>query len=602
MDYQQIKHFLQKPYRYYIGKFKKNFWLGISALIVTNLLDVLTPLLLKKTIDIIQEGNQKQNLGTTIALFTLVLAAIALFRYLWRIYFGQFHHGVANDLRESVYKHLTSLTSKFYNKTSTGEIMSVVTNDISAFRMGIGPGILVLVDSIGLMLFIIPAMMYLSVEWTIKCLILAPFVPFIMAKMEVLIHARFKEQQDNYAKLSAKADESVSGVNLIKANVLEKIHLGLFRKRSQIFEKSCNTTGFLDSLFMPILEFTVATGSVILLFVSQDDIASKAMTIGTLIAFHRYIQKMVWPMGALGWSVTLIQQSKASLKRISGILSEVPDVKDTGTKEITKLDSLEIKDLSFCFPKNEIPALKNINANIKAGEITAFVGGVGSGKSSLVQLICRLWPIDKGSIKMNGLDSKEYTLESLRSFISYVPQEPFLFKRSAKENLLFGTQKSSKLTPQEETKAINSVLESVDLKQYFKEQENGIEVEIGERGVNLSGGQKQRLTIARALLRNSPLTIFDDSLSAVDQKTEKHIISTILAQKDKSHIIVTHKFHHLKYADQIILFDQGEIKAQGTLSELLQNSDEFNRLFEEQIKTEQQMKKKRTRHLDEIQH
>lgn len=571
----------QHPFKFYIRKHRKLFSLGIGSLFFTNMFDAITPLLMKTAIDQIEAKVPTESLFQTVLLFFASLMGLALFRYLWRIFFGQFHHAVADDLRNRIYSKLTTFGPSYFQKHPVGQLMTLISNDVNAFRMGIGPGTLILFDGLFLSSFIIPFMISLSWSWTWKTLILLPLVPFIIQKVEHLIHVRFKVEQEKFAELSGVSQEIISGIRVIKSYAQEKNQQKIYNQKSQDFEIACNRMALVDSLFHPVMEFMVAAGSVILLWVASPEVIRGEITVGTMVAFQQYIQKLIWPMAAFGVGVTMVQQGMASYERVSETLSTKTDIPDNGTIKLDEFKSLEVKNLSFSYPNSTHEVLRNVNFSLRAGESLGIVGPVGAGKTTLAQLICGLWPFTDGQILINGGNLPDVQRASFSRLVSYIPQDTFLFSETVSDNIGFGLAQ-----PPAFVDVVNST-EQVHIAREIETMPEQYLTPLGERGVNLSGGQKQRLTIARALIRRSALYIFDDSLSAVDSKTEKSIVSVLeeLSEKKQNFegtavILISHRLATLKHAQRILVLNQGRIEAIGSHEELLTKSPTYKELAE----------------------
>lgn len=566
----------QHPLWFYIRKNRKHFGIGMFFLILTNLMDGIYPLIIKRGIDQIVEGSALSEIGFTALLFFGTMSFLAGTRYCWRVFFGRYHTLAAEDLRNRIFKHLTTMGPQFFKKNPIGELMSLITNDVQSFRQAIGSGVLVLVDGFTIVLIVLPLMFWMEPSWTVKTLIFLPAVPFLIWKVTKLIFDRFKLEQDRLAELSGFSQETVAGIRVIKSFAQEKNNLSLYNRISGHFEKACNRVASVDSLFMPVMQFGVASGTVTLLFVAADDIVSGAASIGTLVAFQRYIQKMVWPMTALGFGVSQFQKGMASYARIKNILQQTTDIPDEGSIEIKNFESLHVRNLTFQFPDGTTPALKNLEFQIKAGQKVGLVGPVGSGKTTLLHLLTRLYPAPTGSIWINGHEIHQITQRSLHLQMAMVPQEPFLFSESISENMKMGVEID--IPPDD----VAHWAEVVDIKNEIDELPHQFQSELGERGVNLSGGQKQRLTIARGLMTRAPLIILDDSLSAVDHKTEETIQKQLSDQREsqKTQIIVSHRLSAVENADQIIVLNQGAIEAIGNHRELIDKSPTYRRMAE----------------------
>lgn len=566
------------PLWYYIRKNKKHFSLGMFFLILTNIADGLYPLILKKGIDQISDGLSMKDIGPTALLFFATMATLAATRYGWRVFFGRYHTLAAEDLRNRIFHHLTTMGPQFFKRNPIGELMSLITNDVQSFRQAIGSGVLILVDGFVIILIVLPLMIWMEPEWTVKTLIFLPLVPFLIWKVTKLIFERYKIQQDKLSELSGFSQEIVSGVRVIKSFAREKDQLNAYNNLSSNYEKVCNRVASVDSLFSPVMQFGVATGTVILFFVASDDLLAGTATIGTFVAFQRYISKMVWPMTALGLGFSQFQKGMASYSRIKNVLLSKTDIPDEGCVEIKDFEKLKVQNLSFQFPEANTPALKDISFEIQAGQKVGLVGPVGSGKTTLLHLLTRLYPAPRNTVFINDHELHEISQRSLHMQVAFVPQEPFLFSESISENMGMGRDSSEAL----ENEEILHWAQVVDIKKEVEELPHQFQSELGERGVNLSGGQKQRLTIARGLMTRAPMIILDDSLSAVDHKTEKTIQDQLSNQLDKkkTQLIVTHRLSAIENADQIIVLNQGTIEAIGTHKELIQKSPTYRRMAE----------------------
>lgn len=573
---------VERPFRFYIKRNKKLFAIGLVCLLFTNILDALPPLLIGKVLDQITQDSGMETISHTILLLLGTVVSLAFFRYLWRIFWGRFHHSVAEDLKNRLFDKLTLLTPSFYHKHSVGELMSLMTADVNTFRMSIGPGILILVDAIFILFIVPPLMLSLSVSWTLKTLILMPLIPFIIARIMKLIHSRYRDQRDKFAEMTGSAQEIVSGIRVIKSYNQEQNQTRLFNLFNRKYEIAANQVAKVDSFFSPVLELGVTAGSVILLIVGAPDVMAGNISIGEFFAFYQYIQRMIWPMTALGMGLTMIQRGNASFHRISELLKAPLDVVDSGEHQVNEFHSLEVKDLSFTYPNENKPCLQNISFSLKSGETLGVVGATGSGKSTLIDLLCRQYPLQKGEIQFNGQPLESISLTSLRKTVSVVPQDPFLFGGKVAENIALGRDRW-------DMSDVKHVAELVNIEKEIENLPAAYDTYLGEKGINLSGGQKQRLTIARALIRQSPFVILDDSLSAVDASTEASILKSLqggikktASEESPIHkttaIIISHRLASLKWADKIMVLNKGQVEAIGSHEELLSQSPTYKHL------------------------
>jgi ATP-binding cassette, subfamily B, multidrug efflux pump len=572
--YQDNEILKKNPLLYYVRHNKRSFALGILFLVVTNSLDGVYPLILKQCIDLVSERASHSQIADTAFLFFLVMSGLAITRYLWRVYFGRYHTDAAEDLRNRIFYHLSKMGPSFFKKHPVGEIISVLINDVQSFRQAIGQGVLVFIDGIVIAIVILPLMIWLNPSWTWKTLVLLPLVPFMIKKLTQMIFTTFKTQQDKLAELSGVSQEIAAGVRVIKSFAQEDNRLNYYNQYSSSYEKSCNRTAAWDSLFMPVMEFGVASGSVILLFIGAEDVLMGTATIGTLVAFQRYISKMVWPMTALGLGYSQFQKGMASFSRIKKVLDQVTDIPDSGVEEIRKFEKLEVKNLSFQYPDGNSRVLDGVSFTIQAGQLVGIVGPVGSGKTTLLHLLTRLYPASPESIFINDLSIEKIQQKNLHDQIVMVPQEAFLFSEMISENMGYG------LSQAPEKPELAHWARAVDIDSEINELPSGYDSQLGERGVNLSGGQKQRLTIARALITRAPVVMLDDSLSAVDVGTEAKIKNSVseLTGEKKTRIIVAHRLTTVENADQIIVMNEGKIEAIGRHRELINTSATYRNM------------------------
>ena len=569
------ENLIKNPLWFYIKANRRAFSLGMLFLIATNTIDGLYPLVLKRGIDQIAQKASINEIFKTAALFFFMMSGLAITRFCWRTFFGKYHTLAAEDLRNRLFQHMAQMGPNFFHKNAVGELMSLITNDVQSFRQGIGSGVLVLVDAVTIVCVVLPLMLFMNPGWTVKTLVFLPLVPFIIWKLTKLIFENYKVQQDNLSELSGISQEIVAGIRVIKSFAQERTRLSIYNKISRKYELSSNKTAITDALFMPVMEFGVASGSVILLFVAAPDVLSGAATIGTLVAFQRYIQKMVWPMTALGLGISQYQKAMASFSRMKELFEQKTDIPDEGVIELKGFEALKVKNLSYQYPGSQSWALKNINFEIKRGQTIGVIGPVGSGKTTLLHLLNRLYPAQAGTILINHQSIEKYSQHSLHSQLVLVPQEVFLFSESILENL-------APLEADVDIDGVRDWSRVVDIDKEIDGLPHKFNSQLGERGINLSGGQKQRLAIARGLLVRAPFIMLDDSLSAVDTKTERSIQERLKSPENnrQTKLIVSHRLTSVEKADQIIVLKNGEIEDIGSHQELLVRSQSYARLAE----------------------
>jgi ATP-binding cassette subfamily B protein len=568
---------LKRPFWFYIKKHKGTVALGALWLFLTNLMDSLVPFIQGRTIDYITAGAPLLEVGEMVGWLFAVIAFLSVFRFLWRVYWARFHHTVADDVRNRLFERMAGLGPGFFRPRKIGQLITLISNDTNSFRMGIGPGLLILLDGIFLIGLILPQLLYISPDWTWKTLALMPLVPFAVRAVLARLHGAYHARQARFSDVSGSAQEIVSGIRVIKSFAQEQNQTAQFNIHSANFRGACDRVAWWDAFFGPSLELPVTVGCVILLLLGAPEVLAGKVTLGQFFAFYQYIQRMVWPMSAIGIGLGQIQEGRASFRRIREVLEHAPDVPDTGDVEVTRLESLEVRNLSFTYPGATLPALSNVSFRLRQGECLGIVGMTGSGKTTLVELLTRQYPVAPETIFVNGIPVEKIKLSSLRALIGAVPQDAFLFSRMVSENLALGL----------ETWDIEDVREAaahVRLDQEIESWPGRYEALVGERGVNLSGGQKQRMTLARAMIRRAPLVILDDSLSAIDAKTEELILLHLRDELRKTtSIVVSHRLASVREADQILVLKNGRVEAVGRHEELVRISPIYQILNEMQM-------------------
>lgn len=549
---------LKRPLWFYIKQNRRNFTLGMGFLLVTNGLDAAYPLIIMRAIDQVVARAPIESIAGSALLFFAVLCTLAATRYAWRTFFGAYHTDAAEDLRRRIFQHLTRLNPSFFQKNPTGELMSLLMSDVQAFRNGIGSSILVLVDGLIITAFIIPFMLYLNPQWTWKTLVFLPLVPFLIERVTKSLFASYKIQQERVAEWSGFAQESIAGVKVLKSFALEELRTRNHNVISKKVEDASNRAAKIDSFFGPVMTFGTASGTIILLFIAGPDVVSGAATVGTLVAFQRYIQKMTWPMTALGYGTSQYQKGMASFARIREVIRHEPEVKNTGTRTMAQFETLAVRDLAFAYGDRKI--LDGITFSLQRGQTLGVVGPVGCGKTTLLHLLCRFYPVTAGAIIVNGNPIEEIDIHELRRNFTLVAQEPFLFSESIRNNLESGHALAGE--------SHLELLKQVDLFDEVDSLPLKSESQLGERGVNLSGGQKQRLALARGMARSRGLILLDDVLSAVDSKTEKKLIQS-LARGPSSRVIVSHRFSAVQACDLILVLNEGRQVDIGSHTELM---------------------------------
>ncbi len=573
----------------YLAKYKKTLLYGFLAIICSNIFTVIQPHYIGKAIDDLKVGLESGNLDSSDLLFYAALIVLftlfaGMFSYFTRQTIIVVSRRVEYDLRNSFLSHIQKLPHSFFQNTPTGDLMAHATNDISAVRNVAGPGIMYPADTIVTLIMVLTMMIYKDWSLTLLALIPLPFVSYAVYKLGKMINVKFQARQEQYSKLTTKAQENLSGIRVVKAYVREEYEIETFRSLSWEYLKKNLELAKVQSIIWPTMFLLVGLSLVISIYFGGVKVINGGMTIGTLTAFFAYLVMLIWPMIAFGWVTNIWQQGAASMRRLAKILDTEPDIKNTNSTDytISKLHgTIEFRNVNFSHKYSGSPTLENINLKIGKGQTVAIVGYTGSGKSTLINLIPRLYEITSGELLIDGVDIKKIPLEVLRSEIGYVPQETFLFSDTISKNIFYGVdiEDAGKLSESAEISQINK-----DISEFPKQ----FETFIGERGITLSGGQKQRTGIARALIKDPKILILDDSLSAVDTHTEEKILTRLKrVMKERTSIIISHRISTVKDADLIIVLEKGKIVEQGTHDFLVSHDGIYADLYYKQLLEEE---------------
>ncbi|MEH7333640.1 ABC transporter transmembrane domain-containing protein [Neobacillus drentensis] len=550
--------------------FKENwqrYAIAVSLLILVGILDVLPPKLIGMAIDNIHFGEMSKNkIFHYLSVLLLIMFSSYLITYVWmyKLFGGAFL--VERKLRSRFMQHLLKMTPAFYEKNRTGDLMARATNDLKAISITAGFGILTLVDSSVWMLTLLLTMgLFISWKLTLAAIIPLPVMAILMQIYGKRIHARFMEAQDAFGELNDRVLESVAGVRVIRAYVQEQADQNRFDLLTEdVYQKNVKVAR-IDSLFDPTIKILVGISYLIGLGYGAYLVFHQTITLGNLVSFNVYLGMLIWPMFAIGELINVMQRGNASLDRVNETLAYQEEVENPSNPvAVNAPENIKYKRVTFCYPSSKNNNLENVNVQLYQGQTLGIVGKTGSGKTTFIKQLLRQYPLGTGELSITGVPIEEQKLEQIRNWIGYVPQDHVLFSRSVKENILFGRKDASD----------QELENAIDLAAFRKDLETlpeGISTLVGEKGVALSGGQKQRISIARALIKNPEILILDDSLSAVDAKTEKRIIENIRqVRNNKTTIITTHRMSAIQHADHIIVLDEGRIIEEGTHKKLIE--------------------------------
>ncbi len=581
---------------------------------MTNALALLIPWILKLAIDSIKNSPEDTNLLKYSILLVGVAAAQGIFRFYMRKILVGISRKIEYSIRVDFFSHLQKLDSSFFANTRTGSIMALMTNDLEAVRNFLGPGLLNLFNTISVFITTLTVMFLVNVRLSLYSLIAIPVLPFLVNKLGNMLHQRFKKSQEQYAVLSARTQESIAGIKVIKSFTQEENEKNIFSELNQEYIKRNLSLARVRSVFWPSMIFVGGVGALVVLLVGGKQVIDGTLTIGQFVQFSAYVGSITWPLISLGWVINLIQRGSVSMGRINNIFKIKPDITspkkqsplktlqgnisfnhisfryelNKNTARLIKADFIDFKDTFSRYIKNNW-VVGDISFDIKAGMQVGIVGFTGSGKSTIVNLIPRLYDPQKGKILIDGYDIKSYSPEVLRSNIGYATQEPFLFSKSIKGNILFGEEEL--LSNLSEIEIMNKIIEVSKISHLHEDViqfPKRYETMIGERGITLSGGQKQRLAIARALFSQPRILILDDSFSNVDTNTEELILGDLRKKiTGITTIIISHRISTIKNSDLIIVIDDGKINATGKHGELLRKSGIYQSLYHKQQLSEE---------------
>jgi len=558
---------------------KRAYIIGIIMLFGVALLELVAPKVLGIVVDEINSGTlTSEKLLNWVILLVVVGITMYILRYLWRIMIFGSSLKLARQLRKNLYEHFTKMSPSFYQSRRTGDLMAHATNDIQAIQQTAGSGVLTLVDSLAVGGCVLVAMGF-TISWklTLLSLIPMPIVAISTNYYGTLLHRRFHKAQQSFSEINDKVQESMSGMKVIRSLGQEKEDLQAFRKKSEDVVHKNMLVARIDSLFDPTISLIVGFSFLIAICYGSLLVVRGELTVGELVTFTTYLGTLVWPMLAFGWLFNIMERGRASYDRVEKILSQTSDVvnRDNAINTIASGDVSFAVD-SFSYKKNELLNLKDIYFNLRKGETLGIVGRTGAGKTTLLKCLIREYDHFNGELKVGERDVRDLTLHGVRSAISYVPQDHFLFSASIGENIAFG---KADATYKEISRAADIACIHNDIFQFPE----GYDTVVGERGVSLSGGQKQRISIARALLTNAEILILDDCLSAVDAKTEETILTALKRERaEKTTIITAHRLSAIQHANLILVIDEGRVMQRGTHEQLMKENGWYKEMYESQ--------------------
>lgn len=569
----------------FIKNHKVSYIIGIGFMFLTAYIQSLFPTVLGEAIDVLKINGFSFNEVKLKVMYMLFIAIGAFITtYAWRNFIVANARSLECHLREKLYDHLQILSQEFYNKRKTGDLITYAINDISAVRMTFGPATAMTINGIVICAISI-YLMCITINWrlTLITLLPIPFIVIFMMNIGKKVQKRFKIVQENFAAISDKVQENINGIRVIKAYVQEEYESKNFEKLNIEMMDSNLKMIRVSALLSPFIEIAFSISFATNLIVGGNMVLVGSISLGDFIAFNGYLTMIMKPINSIGRVITIFQRGVASLKRLNEVFDVEPEIKD-GKICIDKplKGEIEFRDLSFSYPNSKENSIEEIGFKIPQGSTVGILGKTGSGKTTLVNLLLKLYNVEDKKVFIDGIDINEYSLKALREGVGYVPQENFLFSASIKDNIKFFKDTYKDIEVEEAAK-ISSIYESIVT---FPK---GFDTILGERGVNLSGGQKQRISIARAVIKNPSILILDDSLSAVDTVTESRILKNLKKfRKDKTTLIIAHRISAIKDADYIIVLKNGKIYEQGHHNELIKRGGIYYETYMEQYKDSRQ--------------
>ena len=576
-----------RPLFPYLKKYRGSYFVGTICVFINNGVWILFPLVLRHAVDGLKAGVTREKLLTYSLQLMGVAAIKGIFQFLTRWIMIGISREIEFDLRNDLFRHLESLSYSYYQRTRTGDIMARATNDLNAVRMLLGPAIMYSANTIVFTAGALVFMLSISPRLTIYAFLPLPLVSFVVQYFGKQIHERFEKIQAMFSEISARAQENFSGARVIRAYVQEEPEIAAFETSNREYIARSLKLVRLMGMLWPTLETMLGFAIVLVLWLGGREVLLGRITVGGFVAFNTYMVQLTWPVIALGWVINIFQRGTASMGRINEILVEKPEIEDSpglkaageGARSTPINGEIEFRGLNFAY--NGVPVLHDVNLRIPAGSSLAIVGPTGSGKTTLVSLIPRIYDAASGTVLIDGKPVRDFALESLRRQIGFVPQETFLFSETVRENIAFGKEAAS-------DEEVRAAAEAANIAHDIEEFPEQYQTLVGERGITLSGGQKQRSAIARALIRNPRILILDDALSSVDTHTEDKILNHLREiMQDRTTIFISHRVSTVRNADMIAVLHAGQVVELGTHDELLARNGYYSDLYNKQLLEEE---------------
>ncbi|MEM5564240.1 ABC transporter ATP-binding protein [Psychroserpens sp. AS72] len=574
----------------YFKKYRYRLLLGILITIGAKIFALFTPRYIGKAITTISkklngditETVFRQELALNIGYLIGAAVIAGIFTFLMRQTIINVSRFIEYDLKNEIYQQYQNLSLNFYKANKTGDLMNRISEDVGKVRMYAGPAIMYTINTVTLFIVALIYMISVAPKLTLYTVLPLPLLSFIIYKLSKVINNRSRVVQEYLSHLSAYTQESFSGISVIKSYGIEERNYDEFNKLSEESKQKQIDLTKVQALFFPSMILLIGLSNVLVAYIGgMQYINGEIKEIGTIAEFLIYVNMLTWPVATVGWVTNLVQQAEASQKRINQFLQEEPEVKNLNTTPTNIDGNIEFKNVSYVYPDTNIKALDNVSFSLKKGETLAILGKTGSGKSTILDLIGRLYDVQDGEILIDGTKINQINLKSLRDHIGYVPQDAFLFSDTIENNIMFGKEDATE-------EEVIQAAKNADVHKNIKTFTNGYKTKLGERGVTLSGGQKQRISIARAIIKAPEIMLFDDCLSAVDTETEEKILKSLRKiSEGKTTIIVSHRVSSAKDADKIIVLEDGKIIQKGTHETLVNTDGYYKELYLKQLSTKE---------------
>jgi ATP-binding cassette subfamily B multidrug efflux pump len=577
----------------YVNRYRRAFLVGLICVLATTSFQLLSPWILKYAIDDLKLGVTRQKLALYAGLLLGVTLLRGVFLFLMRRIIISASRDIEYDIRNDFFARLEQLPLGYYHARRTGDLMSRATNDLNAVRMMIGPAVMYSANTILVFFVAIMLMATIDTRLTLIALIPLPFVSVSVQYFGSAIHKRFEAIQAQLSEVSAVVQEALAGVRVVRAYRQEAHEIARFRAANEEYLRRNRVLIRLQGAFFPSMTLFLGLASLLVLWIGGRDVIRGDITLGEFVAFNGYLVMLSWPMIAFGWVTNILQRGFASWRRMLEVLDQQPAISDADVTAAGRAADLrgtiEIRDLVFAYPGTDRVVLDHVSLRIDPGQTVAFVGGTGSGKSTLINLLPRLHEPPAGTVFIGGVDIREIPLERLRGAIGFVPQEPFLFSDTIAENVAFSDHGTTgKDTDPDRAARIVAAAAVARLDKDVQDFPRGYETTVGERGITLSGGQKQRTALARAVMADAEILILDDALSAVDTYTEEEILSRLRGvMRERTSIIVSHRISTVREADHIFVLDNGRVAERGSHDQLVARGGLYAALYRKQLLEEE---------------